>query len=100
MDKHGGDIPDDLFRKSLLQNRELATALYRAWPLIDAADLVGDFWSVPAYLRMCAPWLSSDDVQKLQRQRSPGLDGVRPAAPGRSTAAARRPGGLTAPAPA
>ena len=70
MDKHGGDIPDDLFRKSLLQNRELITALYRAWPLIDAADLVGDFWSVPAYLRMCAPWLSSDDVQKLQRSEA------------------------------
>ena len=67
MDKQGGDIPDDLFRTSLLQNRELVTALYRAWPLIDAADLVGDFWSVPAYLRMCAPWLSPDDVQKLQR---------------------------------
>jgi DNA helicase IV len=67
MEKQGGDIPDDLFRKSLLQNRELVTALYRAWPLIDAADLVGDFWSVPAYLRMCAPWLSPDDVRKLQR---------------------------------
>ena len=67
MDKHGGDIPDDLLRRSLLQNRELITALYRAWPLIDAADLVGDFWSVPAYLRMCAPWLSPDDVRKLQR---------------------------------
>ena len=66
-DKHGGDIPDDLLRRSLLQNRELITALYRAWPLIDAADLVGDFWSVPAYLRMCAPRLSPDDVQKLQR---------------------------------
>ena len=67
MDKHGGDIPDDLLRRSLLQNRELITALYRAWPLIDAADLVGDFWSVPAYLRTCAPRLSPDDVQKLQR---------------------------------
>src|SRR5207244_326460 len=57
----------DLLRKSLLQNRELRTALNRAWPLIEAADLVSDLWSVPAYLRLCAPWLSPDDAAKLQR---------------------------------
>ena len=68
MDSHDGDVPADLLRKSLLQNRELRTALNRAWPLIEAADLVGDLWSVPAYLRMCAPWLSPDDVAKLQRE--------------------------------
>ena len=66
-DKHDGDVPADLLRKSLLQNRELYTALNRAWPLIEAADLVGDLWSVPAYLRLCAPWLSPDDAAKLQR---------------------------------
>ncbi len=67
MDSRGSDVPADLFRTSLLQNRELRTALNRAWPLLWAADLVGDLWSVPAYLRLCAPWLSPDDVQKLQR---------------------------------
>jgi hypothetical protein len=67
MDMHDGEVPAELFRKSLLQNRELLTALYRAWPLLEAADLVGDLWSVPAYLRMCAPWLSPDEVKKLQR---------------------------------
>ena len=67
MDKNDGDVPADLFRKSLLQNRELRTALNRAWPLIEPADLVGDLWSVPAYLRLCAPWLSPAEVQKLQR---------------------------------
>src|ERR1019366_2440269 len=25
-------------------------------------------WSVPSYLRKCAPWLSPDDVQQLQRE--------------------------------
>ena len=30
-------------------------------------DLVADLWSVPAYLRKCAPWLSPDDVRQLQR---------------------------------
>jgi hypothetical protein len=68
MDKHDGDVPADLFRKSLLQNRELITVLNRAWPLIEAADLVGDLWSVPAYLQMCAPWLSPDEVKQLQRR--------------------------------
>lgn len=62
-----GDVPADLLRRSLTQNRELLTAFNRAWPLLEAADLVGDLWSVPAYLRMCAPWLSRDDVQRLQR---------------------------------
>ncbi|MFF8841796.1 RNA polymerase recycling motor ATPase HelR [Streptomyces sp. NPDC015127] len=67
VDKYDGDTSPDLVRKSLLQNRDLRTALHRAWPLIEAADLVGDLWSVPAYLRKCAPWLSRDDVQRLQR---------------------------------
>ncbi len=66
-DSRDGDVPADLLRKSLLQNRELHAAVNRAWPLIEAADLVADLWSVPAYLRLCAPWLSPDDVQQLQR---------------------------------
>jgi hypothetical protein len=67
MDKLAGDLPADQLRRSLLANRELLEALNRAWPVIDAADLVSDLWSVPAYLRMCAPWLSPDDAAKLQR---------------------------------
>jgi DNA helicase IV len=68
MDSRDDDVPADLFRRSLLQNDELRTTFSRAWPLIDAVDLVGDLWSVPAYLRLCAPWLSPDDVAKLQRR--------------------------------
>ncbi|WP_053748856.1 RNA polymerase recycling motor ATPase HelR [Streptomyces sp. MMG1533] len=70
VDKHEGDASADLLRKSLRQNRELLTAFNRAWPLLEAADLVGDLWSVPAYLRMCAPWLGRDDVRKLQRENA------------------------------
>jgi hypothetical protein len=66
-DKFDGDAPPDLLRRSLLQNRELRAALNRAWPLIEPTDLVGDLWSVPAYLRKCAPWLSVEDVRTLQR---------------------------------
>jgi len=68
MAKHDGDVPPEELRTSLLRNRELITTLYRAWPLLEASDLVGDLWSVPAYLRMCAPWLSPDEVKLLQRQ--------------------------------
>ena len=69
VDKHdGGDVADDLLRRALAQNAELVDAFSRAWPLIEYTDLVGDLWSVPAYLRMCAPWLGPDEVKKLQRQ--------------------------------
>jgi superfamily I DNA/RNA helicase len=68
MDSRGDDVPADLFRKSLLENRDLRAALNRAWPLIEATDLVADLWSVPAYLRLCAPWLSPDDAARLQRE--------------------------------
>jgi DNA helicase IV len=71
IDNHAGDVPAHHLRRSLLQNTELLTTINRAWPLIKAADLVADLWSVPAYLRMCAPWLSPDDVQKLQRSGAP-----------------------------
>jgi DNA helicase IV len=68
IDSRDGDVPADLLRKSLLQNRDLRAALNRAWPLIEPTDLVADLWSVPAYLRRCAPWLSPHEVQQLQRE--------------------------------
>jgi hypothetical protein len=68
MDSCDADVAAEAFRTSLRQNRELITTLNRAWPLLDAADLVGDLWSVPAYLRTCAPWLSPDEVRRLQRR--------------------------------
>jgi hypothetical protein len=56
-----------LVRRALTQNRELLTTFSRAWPLLEAADLVGDLLTVPAYLRLCAPSLSQDEVTALQR---------------------------------
>ncbi|MBY6410118.1 AAA family ATPase [Rhodococcus sp. BP-252] len=67
MDKYAGDEPISSVRKSLQENDDLRTALDNAWTLIEAADLVGDLWSVPAYLRHCAPWLSATDVRTLYR---------------------------------
>ncbi|MEU2060821.1 RNA polymerase recycling motor ATPase HelR [Streptomyces sp. NPDC013455] len=66
-DKHDGDAPPELLRRSLTRDRELRAAFDRAWPLLEAADLVADLWSVPAYLRLCAPWLSREEVRLLQR---------------------------------
>ena len=68
MDRYDGDEPADLLRASLSRNAELRAAVNRAWPLIDAADLVGDLWTVPAYLRRCAPWLGDRDIALLQRR--------------------------------
>jgi hypothetical protein len=67
IENHQGDVPADQLRRSLQQNRELRAALNRAWPLIEPADLVSDLWTVPAYLSKCAPFLSREDVQRLQR---------------------------------
>lgn len=67
VDRCDDDVPEDLLRTSLMRNGELLAVFDGAWPMIEAADLVGDLWSVPAYLRACAPWLSRDDVARLQR---------------------------------
>ena len=67
IEKHDEDVSETQLRASLERNRELRETLERAWPILDAADLVGDLWSVPAYLRMCAPWLSADDIRALRR---------------------------------
>jgi Viral (Superfamily 1) RNA helicase len=69
LDDHDDEeVSTELLRRSLLQNPELTSILNNAWTLIEAADLVGDLWSVPAYLRRCAPWLTSDQVRKLRRE--------------------------------
>ena len=72
VDEDGDDGHDevsaDQVRRSIAQNRELATAFNKAWPLLEATDLVGDLWEVPAYLRLCAPWLSPEEVRALQRE--------------------------------
>jgi hypothetical protein len=66
VDKHDDDAPG-LLRRELLRSKALLAAFNRAWPLLEPTDLVADLWSVPAYLRTCAPWLSADDVRALQR---------------------------------
>ena len=66
-DQHDGDAPEALVRRALEQDADLRAAFSRAWPLLEATDVVGDLWSVPAYLRRCAPWLAPEEVRRLQR---------------------------------
>ena len=61
------EVQPELLRRSLRADAELISALNAAWPLLDPGDLVGDLWTVPAFLRLAAPWLSRDQVRLLQR---------------------------------
>jgi hypothetical protein len=62
-----GEAPPHLVRRYLLQSDALTGAFSKAWPLLDSVGVVADLWSVPDYLRLCAPWLTGDEVQTLQR---------------------------------
>ncbi|MFJ5544967.1 RNA polymerase recycling motor ATPase HelR [Micromonospora chalcea] len=67
VEKYRGDEPETAVRRALERDRELVTAFGRAWPLLDPLDVVADLWSVPAYLRRCAPWLSVEEIRTLRR---------------------------------
>lgn len=67
VDKVGDAAPAEALRRALASDEELRDAFRRAWPILDHAELVGDLWTVPAYLRRCAPWLTSEQVHRLQR---------------------------------
>lgn len=62
------DVPLDQLRAALARDRDLVGALHRSWPLVEAPELVADLWSVPAYLRRCAPHLTDEEVMLLQRE--------------------------------
>ena len=71
VDAHGTDEGEDVddagLRRVLAQDPDLVAAFSRAWPLLSAPEVIGDLWSVPAYLRHCAPGLTADQVRSLQR---------------------------------
>ncbi|MEV6286498.1 RNA polymerase recycling motor ATPase HelR [Kribbella sp. NPDC051770] len=67
LDEDDEEISLDQVRRALQRNETLRDTFDRAWPLIEPTDLVADLWSVPAYLRRCAPWLEPDEVKLLQR---------------------------------
>ncbi|MFE3998870.1 RNA polymerase recycling motor ATPase HelR [Nocardioides sp. YIM B13467] len=58
----------DALRASLETNAGLLDIFGEVWPRLRPADIVGDLWEVPAFLRMCAPWLTPEEVKTLQRE--------------------------------
>lgn len=58
---------NEQMRRALSRNDELRSVFDMAWPVLDAPEVIADLWSVPAYLRLCAPWLSDEQVKLLQR---------------------------------
>ena len=68
VDKVDDDETDrDQLRRALRASTDLNATLNRAWPLLEPTDLVGDLWTVPAYLRLCHPGLTLDEIRTLQR---------------------------------
>src|SRR5699024_11023766 len=58
----------DPVRVALGEDEELVGRVHRAWPLLQATDVLADLYEVPAYLRRCAPSLSGADRRLLQRE--------------------------------
>ncbi|UFU08463.1 AAA family ATPase [Ruania halotolerans] len=67
IDKHDDEVPADQLRRSLTQHHELREEMVRSWPMLSPTDLIGDLWTVPAFLRLCAPWLTREEIRQLQR---------------------------------
>lgn len=63
----GEEVPLHQLRRALARHDDLTSAFARAWPLVEASVVVSDLWTVPAYLRRCAPWLTPEEVHLLQR---------------------------------
>ncbi|MGJ9412306.1 RNA polymerase recycling motor ATPase HelR [Aeromicrobium sp. CF4.19] len=100
LDQHDEDedLSPDLLRRALTADEDLVETFQRAWPLLEATDVVADLWSVPAYLRRCAPWLSPAEVDLLRRDEGepwttsdlPLLDAARRRVGDRGASARRR----------
>jgi hypothetical protein len=61
------DAPPTALRRTLARDEALMRAFSDAWPVLDPVNVVADLWSSPAYLHQCAPWLTADEVERLQR---------------------------------
>ena len=66
-DQYDAEVPVHQLRRVLAQHPGLTRAFARAWPLLDPVGVVADLWTVPAYLRRCAPWLDDEQLRVLTR---------------------------------
>ena len=60
--------PAGVYRRALATTPSSSTPSPAPGRCSRRRDLVGDLWTVPAYLRRCAPWLTRDEVAALQRR--------------------------------
>ena len=56
----------DLVSAEYARSEDLRRIFNHAWPSLDPTNVVEDMFSVPAYLRLCAPWLSPEEIRLLQ----------------------------------
>ena len=70
MDKLAGhDVPESLLRRAFTHNAGAADEFQPGRGRCSITEaLVADLWRVPAYLRLCAPWLQPDERATLQRE--------------------------------
>ncbi|SFR76881.1 DNA helicase IV [Microbacterium azadirachtae] len=68
------DVPPRQLDWALRQSTALQRAFVAAWPVLDPAGVVADLWSIPAYLRICAPWLDEQERAALRRAPEDGAD--------------------------
>ncbi len=61
-------VPERLVAAAAAGSDELRSAFDRAWPIVDPVELVAELWSTPSLLGRCAPWLSPEEVEALQRE--------------------------------
>ncbi|MGB3884691.1 RNA polymerase recycling motor ATPase HelR [Gordonia sp. (in: high G+C Gram-positive bacteria)] len=65
--RDGEEVSSSRLRGSVEEDGALRAALRRAWPMLNAEELVADLWAVPAYLRHCAPGLTTEERATLRR---------------------------------
>jgi DNA polymerase III delta prime subunit len=58
----------ELVSAEYARSEDLHRIFNHAWPSLDPTNVVEDMFSVPAYLKLCAPWLSREEVALLQRE--------------------------------
>jgi hypothetical protein len=65
-------LPTAHVRRVMERDADLRETFDRGWTIVAPEDLVTDLFSVPAYLRRCAPHLAPEEVQLLQRADAAG----------------------------
>lgn len=63
----GREDTTEVASHQLAENADLREVFDDVWPLLDPVALVRSLWNSPALLLRCAPWLSVEEVETLQR---------------------------------